>query len=134
MGRPLSVTRPALVTAEELDRIEAAAYRILAGIGIRVGDDAPRERLGKAGFRVTGNRVFIEPAQAKAFVAETRGKEAGPEKSEPVGEFQLHVSPYPPFLHDSRTDSIEPFRMASLADSVKLLDTLADRGVCASPC
>jgi trimethylamine:corrinoid methyltransferase-like protein len=134
MARPLSVTRPALVPPDDLAAIEAAAYRILAEVGIRVGDDEPRARLAKAGFRVSGDRVFVEPAQAKAFVAETRGKASGPEAGGTPDPFSLQVAQYPPFLHDSADDSIRPFTMATLAEAVKLLDVLADRGVCTSPC
>jgi len=134
MAKPFSVVRPALLAPAELARIEEAAYRILAETGIRVGDDEPRARLAKAGFRVSGDRVFVEIASARAFVAETRGKDSGPAPAEPDDEFTLHVSPYPPFRHDPETDRIEPFTMATLADSVKLLDVLADRGVCSSPC
>jgi len=134
MGRRFSVTRPALLSTSELEGIEAAAYRILAETGIRVRDDEPRARLAKAGFRVNGDRVFVEPVQAKAFVAETRGREAGPEPVEPEDDYTLQVAQYPPFLHDPEDDSIKPFTMATLAEAVKLLDVLADRGVCTSPC
>ena len=134
MARPLAVTRPALLSAADLEAIETAAYRILAETGIRVGDDEPRARLAKAGFRVSGDRVFVDIPAARAFVNETRGKDSGPAPAAPGGEFTLHVSPYPPFRHDPGTDRIEPFTMATLAEAVKLLDVLADRGVCTSPC
>ncbi len=119
---------------DDLAAIEAAAFRILSEVGIRVGDDEPRARLAKAGFRVAGDRVHVEPATAKAFVAETRGTASGPEVAGTPGPFTLQVAQYPPFLHDSATDVIAPFTMATLAEAVKLLDVLADRGVCTSPC
>ena len=137
MTRETVVRRVPFFASAELERIEDAALRILAEIGIRVGEKEAFDRLVRAGHRASGDRILIDRPVAARWIAEERDRNGRrpPDAQEPpeTGPIRLEVSQYPLNVHEPGTDRIVPFTTAALARATRLLDVLADRGVATSP-
>jgi trimethylamine:corrinoid methyltransferase-like protein len=115
--------------------MEEAAIRILGEIGIGVNDEFALATIAKAGFKPSGGRFKLDRATIKAFIGEERKRngnsyvEVPPPYDPGNAPLTVFVAQYPPFVHDPETDKIVPFTRETLVPAVKLLDTLADRGV-----
>ncbi len=135
-----SASRPAFLGASELERMEEAAIRILAEVGIAMDDPDAVIRLGRAGLRSSGGRVLIEPTVVRAFLDEERkknGMKTGQDGDLPGPDdnaITLWVSQYSTNFHEAGTDSIVPMTVEKLADSVRILDAFRDRGVVFTAC
>ena len=130
-GRPLKLTRPALVTTAELELIEATALRLLEEVGLEVGEPALAERARAAGFVETSGRFRLAPATVRAFLDETRGAVRRPRRQavRPDAEFRVYASNYPLHTHDHETGRIVPFTTERLVAATRLVGALAGRGV-----
>ena len=137
--RAFSVQRTALLSAEELTRIEEAMVRILDECGIAVLDEELIERLRREGFRTNGNRVFVEPRLVREFLEAERTRNGDQFGEGPAGigaapsPITVYLSQYPQHVHDVSTDRIVPFTTERLIEATKLVDVLSERGVIYSP-
>jgi len=133
--RRLVARRPALMAPGLLERIEEAAIRILGEIGIGVMDLGMLAAIEKAGLPATDGRIRLDRRTVGDFLLQERKKNGNRyrEDREPYDpgddDITVYVAQYPPFVHDPETDKIVPFTKATLVPAVKLIDTLADRGV-----
>ena len=133
-ARPFRLTRPALFSARELERIEGAALRILEQVGIGVAHPELAARAKRQGFRLEGGRVRLARGQVARFLEEARGgkpaprRQPAPKETEPA-RLTMGVSIYPQSVHDPATDQVAPFTAARLVEATKLVDMLGERGL-----
>jgi trimethylamine--corrinoid protein Co-methyltransferase len=126
----VALSRPRLVSPEQLERIHEAAARILAEVGLHVRSAEALSAAKRAGLRVEGERVLPDRVAFEEFVAETRGEPAGEEAvEEPSAEIGLGVCQYANHVHDLSTDTLEPLTTERLVEAAKFIDTMAARGV-----
>jgi trimethylamine:corrinoid methyltransferase-like protein len=95
-----------------------------------------RDRLQAAGLGVHGERVCFEPRVVDEYVAEVQRQNAGPAGGDPAtdrGCLTLSASSYSLFVHDLRTDRVEPYTTDSLVEMTRLIDNLAGDGVYGAP-
>src|SRR3989304_9248240 len=78
---PLLVQRTALLSSDQLGRIEEAMTRILEEIGIAVKDEFLLKRLSSRGFRIQDGRVRLQRSVVAEFLA-TERKNSGHKFSE----------------------------------------------------
>jgi trimethylamine--corrinoid protein Co-methyltransferase len=115
------VVRPHDLLGEDgLDRIEAAADRLLAEIGIDVNEAADRDEFRRAGASVDGTRVRFEPGQVREMCAtapsEFTQHARNPAKSVVLGGDSVVFAPAygSPFVRDldggRRYASLDDFR------------------------
>ena len=105
---PLRFTREPLITPDQAAHVHEQAKRILQEVGLEVRHAGVLQRLQAEGFRVSGERVFFEPAVVDGFVEQMRqwihphpdplpGRERGrgswPRTDHPrrVGSLDLHA-------------------------------------------
>jgi trimethylamine--corrinoid protein Co-methyltransferase len=127
--------RPALISEDESGRVHALAVKILAEIGMEVRQPAFQDKLRQAGLRVSGERVFFEPAVVEETVSEFR-KASRRERENPApddGCLGLSASSYSLFVHDLDSGSVVPYTSAALVEMTKLIDSLAAEGVSGAP-
>ncbi len=123
----------------QLEKIEKAMLRILGEVGIAVKNEELLHVLRKKGFKVNGERVFVERGPVMSFLEDERKRsrsELQKNRDDPSGDeapFQLYTNDYVQNVHDPATDSIVAFSMESLIEATKLLDVLQDRGIASSP-
>lgn len=133
--RPLILRRKALMSLDELQRIEEAMLRILAEVGIAVLDDELRGRLSSRGLRTSGNRVFIERETALEFLEAERAGNGNQFREQPKppettdARIRLSVLAYAQNVHDIATDEIVPYSSDRLIEMTKLLHMVAERNV-----
>jgi trimethylamine:corrinoid methyltransferase-like protein len=128
-----------LLGLAELERIEEGALRLLERVGIAVLDEGLLQWLRARGFRVDGNRFFVDPGRTGRFLDEERQRNGrafpegplAPEAGAP--KLSLSLNPYAQFVHDLETDRIVPFTMERLIEATKVVDVLHERGLCSSP-
>jgi len=133
-ARRLTLTRPVLLRARELEAIEEGATRILEEVGIEIVHPRLIARAQQCGFRETNGRIRLSRQQVTEFLQETRqGKSSSRQRisrhqSTPAS-LTIFPSIYPQSVHDPETDAIVPFTCARLKEATRLVDVLAGRGV-----
>jgi len=136
-ARLLRFTRPALLRAAELERIEGTALRILEEIGIEVSHPDLAARARRHGFKLQQGRIRLSRRQVASFLREARKGRHVPRRQPPPREtdaqLMLGVSSYPQSVHDPETDRILSFTTARLVEATKLVDMLGDRGLYPGP-
>ena len=141
---PLRFTRQELITPDQAARVHEQAKRILQEAGLEVHHAQVLQRLQAEGFRVSGERVFFEPAVVDGFVEQMRqwihphpdplpGREREADPRPDEGRLTLSVSTYSLYVHDVETDRVVPYTADSLIEMTKLVDSLADEGVHGAP-
>ncbi|MHB0857770.1 MAG: trimethylamine methyltransferase family protein [Anaerolineae bacterium] len=123
-----------LIGAERAERIHALALEILRDVGLAVSVPSAVEMMAAEGFRVSGDRVFFEPAVVDEYLAERRRKEEPrrAKRRDPVqddGKLYLTTGVYAHHVHDLESDSIVPYTLDRLVEMTKLVDVLTERGV-----
>ena len=132
-GRPLSLPRPRLLSAEQLGQIHEAAVRILTGNGVRVHDEGALAACARAGLRVQEGRVFPQAREIEAFLSETRpaARLRPVEEEPPASDILLGVGQYATTVHDLDTDALVPMTAARLTEAAKFVDAMASRNLIA---
>ncbi len=131
--------RQPLVGLPELERIEEAALRILEQVGIAVRHDALRERLGRLGFRMEGERAVVERWQVAEFLNAERRRNGdefrkGPREVDATDvQIRFSANEYAHHVHDVESDRIVPFTTERLIEATKLLEAVSDRGIRGGP-
>jgi trimethylamine:corrinoid methyltransferase-like protein len=132
---PFHLKRDALITPEQSERIHGLAKKILAGTGLEVRNADYRDRLQRAGLRISHERVFFDDAVVDEFIHQNRSRLAG-ERAEPAhddGRLSLAASSYSLFVHDLKSGQVVPYTTESLIEMTKLIDSLTGDGVSGSP-
>lgn len=128
--KPFRLQCPRLLAADELERIHAAALRVLGEHGIHLHHSGALEAAARAGLRVRGDRVYPDRSDAAAF---TRDRAVADSPVNPTENerpaFTLHTGQYATHAHDLETDRLVPLTVARVVEAAKLVDSLADRGV-----
>ncbi len=129
--RRIGIHRPRLLTGEQLERICAAGYRILAEHGLRVLHSGALDAAQRAGLRVEGKRVFPDRAAIAECAEEARSPSAGGPATqfEERSAFRLVTCQYPTHVHDLDTDMVVPYTEARLIEAAKLVDSFHEEGV-----
>jgi trimethylamine---corrinoid protein Co-methyltransferase len=146
---PFQTWRSELITPEQSARIHDLACRILAEIGLEVRDETYQERLRAAGFRISNDRLFIEPAQVEEIVAEQRRDfqqwrekaaaardrthKTDPSHGKPTENLTLGISPYAMNVQDLHSGEVVLFTTQRLVEMTRLVDSLSDQGVHGAP-
>ncbi len=133
---PLHFTREAIISGEQAARVHELAKRILQEIGLEVRHPQTLERLQAEGFRVSGKRVFFEPAVVEKYVDEMRqwiASQSTANDTPDDGKLSLGVSSYSLHLHDLETDRVVPYTTERMLQKTKQIDTLTDAGVRGTP-
>ncbi len=133
---PLRFAREELMSLDEAERVHRLAIQVLQEIGLQVVHDESLERLRAKGFCVKGDRVYFEPELVDEYVDEMRGWVASrstPKSHPDDGRLVLSVSSYALQVHDIDEDRVVPYTTERLIDMCKLIDSLADDGVCGAP-
>lgn len=118
------------LTDEDLDRIEATAYRLLAEVGIELQHARAQEMLDGLGCRVSGGRVLI-PGDVVRWALDnvTPGVEFPRPNGRPGftlgdGRVRFHNGGGQPFILDLHTGQRRLANLQDVADSTRLLDAL----------
>ena len=118
----------------QAERIHATALSILQEVGLAVALDTVRQEMARQGFRVSGERVYFEPQVIEEYLNEMRrraGQQAPPQQTAgDDGKLRLRVGVYAHHVHDLDQDRIVPYTSAMLVEMTKLVDVLAERGLC----
>lgn len=132
----LRFTREALMPLEQAARVHELAKRILEKTGLEVRHPEALDCLQAEGFRVSGDRVFFDPAVVDEYVDEMRrwiASQPAPPPAPDDGQLRLGVSPYSLHVHDIEEDRVVPYTTERLIEMTKLMDTLADDRVSGTP-
>ena len=110
-NHPFIVRRSAFFSIDRLERIEEAALRILADVGIAILDEEILQRLKLSGFQGKGNRITIDRKLVREFLDAERTKNGNKftEEPQPIDpsshEIGVYVIEYAQWIHDIDNDS-----------------------------
>ncbi len=133
-NHPFIVRRSAFFSIDQLERIEEAALRILANIGIAILDEEILQRLKSSGFQGKGNRITIDRKLVREFLDAERTKNGNrfTEEPQPIDpsshEIGVHIIEYAQWIHDIDSDRVVPLDTERLIEATKLLDVLSVPG------
>ncbi len=115
----------------QAQRVHETALRILDDVGLAVAHEESRAELARHGFRVRGERVFLEPRVVEAHLEERRRRLEVPldDEAPPDSRITLTVGVYAHHVHDLDLDRIVPYTTSKLVEMTKLVDVLTERGV-----
>lgn len=117
-------------SAQDLDRIEETAFRLLEEVGIELTYAPAVEMLHGHGCRVDGNRVYI-PREAAVWGlsnvtphTEFFNRDGSPAFRSGDGALRFHNSGGLPFVYDLDNDERRRPTLQDVADATRLLDAL----------
>jgi len=118
------------------ERIHETALSILREVGLEVAHESARRKMATEGFRVSGDRVYFEPAVVEDYLAERRRRREVEANERPAsdlpsddGKLHLTVGVYAHHVHDLDADRIAPYTSDKLVEMTKLVDVLEERNV-----
>lgn len=133
---PFEVSRQPVITLEQSARIHEQAKRILQEIGLEVLHPGILEKLSEVGLRISGQRVFFEPALVEQHVEELRRRVSTRRVPAPALDdrrLTLYIIPYAMNVQDLDTGQVVPYTTGRLVEMCKLVDSLAGEGVTGTP-
>jgi trimethylamine---corrinoid protein Co-methyltransferase len=123
---------PRAFTHDEIEQMYRASLRVLDEIGLQIPNATARERVARAGGRVSGDRVYLDPAfveeRVNAIYAQRRERPRRRIK-QPGDRLTIGIGDMCQYYHSPYTDEIELMTTANVVEATQCVQAVRDQGI-----